>query len=174
MSNVQSALDNVKELYREFIGTPAPELPPQSYTAFPPGVDPIHHAMEEAERLRVLSKQVAAAPSLQAWAPPADTYRSTDGLVFYVEIPGVHKEDLKVFVVGGECVVRGERKFLQQKEAIHPLSLERPWGPFERRFTLPPGVHAGRIHAHSKDGILEIRVLAEGPSEEGELNVEVE
>jgi HSP20 family protein len=130
--------------------------------------------VEEVERLRLLSKQVAAAPSMRAWTPPADTYRSTDGLVLYVEIPGVHKEDLKVFVVGGECVVRGERKFLRQKETIHPLSLERPWGQFERRFALPPGVHAGRIQARSKDGILEIHVLAEGPTDEGELNVEVE
>jgi HSP20 family protein len=173
MNNVQSALNNVKELYRELVGVPAPELPPNSYTSFPPGVDPIRHAVAEVERLQVLSKQVAAAPSLQAWAPPADTYRSADGLVFYLEIPGVHKEDLKVFVVGGECVVRGERKFVQKTDAIQPLSIERPWGLFERRFTLPPGVHAGRIQARSKDGILELHVMAEGQAEEGEMNIEV-
>jgi HSP20 family molecular chaperone IbpA len=77
-------------------------------------------------------------------------------------------------VVGGECVVLGERKFVQKRDAIHPLSIERPWGLFERRFALPPGVHAGRVQAHCKDGILELRVDAESTAPEGEMNVEVE
>jgi HSP20 family protein len=174
MNHVENALDNVKELYQEFFGIPAPKVVPESYKPFPPGVDPIHHAIEEVQRLKVLSKQVAAAPSPSAWTPRADTYRSADGHIIYLEIPGVAREDLKVFMVSGECVVRGERKFVPRTEAIHPLMIERPWGLFERRFALPPGTDGAKVKARCKDGILELVITGEGNGSESGKNIEVE
>jgi HSP20 family protein len=174
MNHVENALNNVKELYQEFVGSPAPEVPPESFSPFPPKVDPIHHAIEEVERLKVLSKQVAAAPSPIAWAPRADTYRSTDGHIVYLEIPGVAKEDLKVFVVNGECVVRGERKFVPRKKPIHPLMIERPWGLFERRFALGEGTQGANVKATCRDGILELVITSVGGGGENERNIEVE
>jgi HSP20 family protein len=172
MQNVQSALNEVKELYQQIVGKPAPAIPPSSYVSFPPGVDPVHHAIEEVEQLRRLSRQVAAAPALPVWAPRADTFLSRDGLVIRMEIPGVSREEVKVLVAGGECIVRGERK--QATEELRPLGLERPWGPFERRFLLPTGVHPEKVSARFRDGVLELRIAGDGDGIPGEMTVEVE
>jgi HSP20 family protein len=173
MENVQAALNEVKELYKEVLGTPAPDISPNSYVAFPPGVDPIDHAMEEVKRLKALSEQMAAAPTLSAWAPPADMYTTSDGLIIYMELGGVEKEDLKVLVAGGECIVRGERKFVPGPEVTRPVSIERPWGKLERRFVLPPGVNPERVTARYRNGILELRIAGDGSGIPGEMTVEV-
>jgi HSP20 family protein len=174
MQSVESALNDVKELYEKFTGAPAPEIPPTSYVSFPPGVDPVHHAIEEVERLRQLTRQVAAAPSHAAWTPLADVYVTSEGMVLFVEIPGVVKDDLKIFTVGGELVVRGERKHKPSAGTIRSLAIERGWGPFERRFALPAGAQPDRLKARYREGILEIRIAGEGDGIPGEMTIEVE
>ncbi|MGD8376041.1 MAG: Hsp20/alpha crystallin family protein [Acidobacteriota bacterium] len=174
MENVQKALDDVKMLYQEFVGRPAPEIAPAEYTSFPPGVDPIRHAVEEIDQLKRLSRQVAVAPHPTAWAPPADTFTGPGGMVIHLEIPGVAREDLKVFVVQGECVVRGDRRPTAGESELRPLCLERPWGSFERRFLLPSGTAPEKVQARYRDGILELRIGGDGDGIPGEMTVDVE
>jgi HSP20 family protein len=93
--------------------------------------------------------------------------------VVRLEIPGVSREDLKVFVVGGECVVRGERKPPQCAGTMRPVSLERPWGPFERRFVLPVGSRIDEMKARALEGVLEIRIPVEGIDVPKEQKIDV-
>jgi len=174
MENVQKALDDVKALYQEFVGPPAPEILPAGYTSFPPGVDPIRHAVEEIDQLKRLSRQVAVAPHPTAWSPPADTFSGPGGMVIRLEIPGVAREDLKVFLVHGECVVRGDRRPAPGEPELRPLSLERPWGSFERRFLLPSGTAPEKVQARYRDGILELQIGGDGDGIPGEMTVDVE
>lgn len=172
MQKVNEVLGEVKDLYREVVGTPAPEIRPESYAAFPPGVDPVRHAMEEVEHLKTLSGWMASMPKPVAWIPQADTFTTDDAYVIRLEIPGVKKEDLKVLVSGGDCVVSGQRLEPGYGE-MRPLSLERAWGSFERRFTLPPGGDPDKISAKFKDGLLELRIAVNGFGKPREKNVEV-
>ena len=68
------------------------------------------------------------------------------------------REDLKVLVASGECIVRGERKLPANTAGVRPLSIERPWGPFERRFVLPVGSKPESVIARYLEGVLELRV----------------
>lgn len=174
MQNVSAALNEVKELYQQFLGRPAPEIVPGSYLSFPPGVDPMNHALEEVEQLKKLSQHIATAPGPIAWVPRADTFATKDGLVMRLEIPGVDRETLKVVVTGSECVVRGERKAVVGEELMRPVVLERPWGHFERRFVLPAGTQPDRITARYREGVLELKVAGDGPGIQSEMTVEVE
>jgi HSP20 family molecular chaperone IbpA len=110
MQEVNQALSEVKELYQRILGRPAPELQPTSFVAFPPGVDPLNHALHEVQYLKQLSEQIAMAPRPVTWVPLADCYASKDTFVVRLEVPGIDRKDLKVFLTGGECLVRGERK----------------------------------------------------------------
>jgi HSP20 family protein len=174
MQNVSEALNEVKELYQQFLGRPAPEIVPGTYLSFPPGVDPKNHALEEVEQLKKLSQHIATSPGPIAWVPRADTFATKDGLVMRLEIPGVDRDTLKVVVSGSECVVRGERKAVAGEEWMRPVVLERPWGPFERRFFLPAGTPSERITARYREGVLELKVVSDGTSIPGEMTVEVE
>lgn len=172
MVEVNQAFQDVKQLYSKLIGQPAPEIPPDSYAAFPPGVDPLRHALKEVDYLKELSERMTASPTPISWVPSADTFATPDAFVVRMEIPGVDREGLKVLLLGGECVVRGERKPAGDTEKMRPLTLERHWGPFERRFMLPAGSHPDRITARFHEGILEVRVPVVAAEKPKEMNIE--
>lgn len=158
MQEVKQALDEVKDLYQKILGRPAPDLEPGTFVSFPPGVDPLDHAVHEVQYLKQLSEQVAMAPRPMAWVPLADCFASKGEYVIRLEVPGVPRDDLKIFIAGGECVVRGERKQPETFVGMQPVIVEQSWGPFERRFPLPAGFIADKVVAHYENGVLEIHI----------------
>ncbi|MCS6857623.1 MAG: Hsp20/alpha crystallin family protein [Sandaracinaceae bacterium] len=58
----------------------------------------------------------------------------------------------------GVLTLKGERKLEHEdnKDGYHRI--ERWYGAFQRQFTLPRSVDVEHIEAHSKDGILTIRI----------------
>jgi len=105
--------------------------------------------------------------------PPADSFVTEDEFVVQLELPGVSREDLKVFVVAGECIVRGERKPPRCVGAMRPMTLERPFGNFERRFVLPVGSRVDDMKARVSEGLLELRIPVEGMDSPKEQTVEI-
>lgn len=172
MQPVMQALDEVKELFETVIGQPAPEISPQQYAAFPPGTDPREHVLQEVDYLKQLSRQVAESRLPPRWVPRADAALTKDDFVLQVEVPGVRREDVKVSVVGGECIIRGERK-RDPTTPWQPLAMECPIGAFERRCQLPAGAKLDAIAARCADGILEIKVPIDVPTQPGEAKIEV-
>ncbi len=173
MPEITETLDEVKDLYQKVLGQPAPEIEPSSYLAFPPGVDPFHHAVDEVRRLKQLSEQVVEAPEPIAWIPIADSLVKDDAYEIWLEIPGVERDKLKVFVTGAECVVRGERKPPEVMKELRPLTVERQWGTFERRFVLPVGCSPDHVTARYAEGVLHVRVVIDRAAMRKEMKVEV-
>jgi len=67
---------------------------------------------------------------------------------------GRRSQDVHVEAEGNLLSITGERK----AEEKGPEYRETFYGKFERRFTLPQGVDAGKISAHYEHGVLELRV----------------
>lgn len=173
MQALDQALEEVKSLHLKVVGQPAPDLEPRSYAPFPPNVDPIQCALSDVRALKELWERSNVAPRT-AWMPPADVHATDAELVVHVEIPGISREDVKVLLVGGECVVRGERKPPAHAGKMRPLALERPWGAFERRFLLPAGSRADEMRARISLGLLELRIPLERLDDEREQKIEVD
>lgn len=173
MQAVSQALDEVKDLYRKVVGQPVPKIDESSFIGFPLGVDPLNYAIEEVRQIKQLTEQMKTRPEPVTWVPHADTYRTRDAFVVRVELAGVPAEDLKVLVQGGECVINGKRKLPEIDEELRPIAVERPWGPFERRFTLPPGSHPDKVTARYSDGVLEVRIVVDGDNVPKEMKVDV-
>lgn len=173
MQDINATLDEVKDLYQKVLGQPAPDIEPSSYLSFPPGVDPLHHAVDEVLQLKKLSEQVTSAPELISWVPVADSLIKDDAYEIWLEIPGVERDKLKVFVTGTECVVRGERTPPEALKKLRPLTVERQWGKFERRFVLPVGGSPDHITARYADGVLQVRVIIDRSAMRKEMKVEV-
>src|SRR5882672_12771433 len=81
-----------------------------------------------------------------------ETYRKDSGYVVRVDLPGVDPKDVHVEAEGNVLSITGERK----GEEKGPEYRETLYGRFERRFTLPQGVDAGKISAHYEHGVLEL------------------
>jgi len=173
MQEVSQMLNQLRDLYSQVLGQPAPEIQPGFYAPFPPGVDPLQHAAHEVHHLQQFSQQLAQRQAPLAWVPRADCFTTDDNYLIRLEIPGVERESLKVLVTNGECVVRGERKLPTDSPGLRPVNLEREWGPFERRFVLPPGFHAEKVSARFSEGLLELKVDVADQGITKEMKVEV-
>ena len=88
------------------------------------------------------------------WTPRVETYRKDNDYVVRVDLPGVDPNDVHVEAEGNLLSITGERKSEEKGSEYR----ETFYGKFERRFTLPQGVEAGKISAHYAHGVLEIRV----------------
>jgi HSP20 family protein len=174
MQELEQALEETRALHQKVLGQPAPDLAPQAYLPFPPGVDPIRTALAEVAQLKELWERARLMPRPASWIPPADVLTTGGELVVRLEIPGISREDVKVLFVGNECIVRGERKAPAYSGDPRPLAIERPWGPFERRFPLPAGARAAGTKARMASGLLELRIPLEQLEPEREQKIDVE
>ena len=91
-----------------------------------------------------------------AWAPVADVYETTEGLVFCLEIPGLVQSDIDVRLENDELVVQGERAMARVGGAEQFHRVERSYGKFARRFRLPSHIDRGSVAASYDNGVLTI------------------
>jgi HSP20 family molecular chaperone IbpA len=54
------------------------------------------------------------------------------------------------------------------------VSIERPWGAFERRFLLPAGCRASELKARISAGLLELRIPLDRSGVEREQKIDVD
>ena len=91
------------------------------------------------------------------WYPVVDVRETNDALELKAELPGVTIEDVDVSVENGVLTIAGEKKQDWQESAEGGFHmLERRYGRFERRFTLPRSVDAEKVAAHFDHGVLTV------------------
>lgn len=99
------------------------------------------------------------APFAQSWTPAVDIYEDANGeLVLKAELPAVRREDIKVSMEGLTLTLEAERHVDTNVQRDRYHRIERGYGSFQRSFTLPASVDAGRISASYEDGLLTIRL----------------
>ena len=85
-------------------------------------------------------------------APAATILETTDGYTLEVEMPGVGKENLEMWVEKNELTILGRRSMPPvEGTLIHRES--RPEN-FRRSFELDPSIDAGRISAKIEQGVV--------------------
>ncbi|MDH3457537.1 MAG: Hsp20/alpha crystallin family protein [Gemmatimonadota bacterium] len=92
------------------------------------------------------------------WCPVVDVHETEDALILQAELPGLKADDVSLSVENGVLTISGEKKqqFEEGKEGTEYHLVERRYGHFERRFTLPRTVDPERVVADFSDGILRI------------------
>jgi len=92
-----------------------------------------------------------------SWVPPVDIYESADkALVIKVELPEMKREAIAVTVEQGALTVSGERPWPAEVPRGDVRRVERAYGRFSRRFSLPTAVDAGAVAADYRDGVLTV------------------
>jgi HSP20 family protein len=85
-------------------------------------------------------------------APAATVLENTDGYSLEVEMPGVNKENLEMWVENNELTILGRRSApVVEGTRIHQES--RPEN-FRRSFELDPSIDAGKISAKIEQGVV--------------------
>ena len=92
----------------------------------------------------------------KTWLPAVDIFENDDNLTIRAEIPGMKTEDIKVEVEDGVLTLHGEKKRQDEIDKANSYRMERVYGGFTRRFSLPTAVDASKVAATYKDGVLEL------------------
>ncbi|MGE3179486.1 MAG: Hsp20/alpha crystallin family protein [Vicinamibacterales bacterium] len=90
------------------------------------------------------------------WAPAVDIRETDKAFAVKVDLPDVKKEDLKVEMHDGILTIEGERKQEKEEKGDRFHRIERQYGTFVRRFTMPAKVDEANVAAEFKDGVLTI------------------
>jgi HSP20 family protein len=93
-----------------------------------------------------------------SWAPSVDITENEEAFVLHADIPGVKPEDIEVSMDNGVLTIKGERKTEDKTEKENFRRVERQYGMFYRRFTLPDTANAEKIEAHSEHGVLKVTI----------------
>src|SRR5688500_16980535 len=90
------------------------------------------------------------------WAPAVDIKEEADKFVIHADIPGVKPEEIDISMENGVLTIKGEKKSEAKTEKEGYKLVERTYGSFYRRFSLPDTANAEAISAASKHGVLEV------------------
>ena len=85
-------------------------------------------------------------------APVATVLENTDGYMLEVEMPGVTKENLEMWVENNELTILGRRS----TPSVEGTLIHRESRPenFRRSFELDPSIDAGKISAKIEQGVV--------------------
>ncbi len=85
-------------------------------------------------------------------APVASVYENADGYTLQVEMPGVNKEGLEMWVENNELTIIGRRS--QLPVAGTTIHRESRRENFRRAFELDPSIDAGKVSAKIEQGVV--------------------
>jgi len=130
-------------------------LYPTLWTRQAPNVwDEIFNIRNEFDRLLGRSETQVTS----GWLPVVDVRETKNEVMLQAELPGIMPEDVDVSVENGVLSISGEKKaeVREGEEGGDFHLVERRYGRFERRFTLPRSVDAEKVSADFENGILTI------------------
>jgi len=92
------------------------------------------------------------------WAPSVDIKEDDKSFTLLADIPGVEPKDIEVTMDNNVLTIKGERQSEKKSEEENYKRVERQYGVFYRRFTLPDTADAEAIDAHSEHGVLKVTI----------------
>lgn len=107
------------------------------------------------------------------WMPAVDLVEKDDEYVAKVELPGVHKDDVKITLQDNILTIRGEKKEEKETKNSNYHRLERSYGSFQRSFTLPTSVRQDKVEAEYRDGVLTITLPKAEEAKRKQIEVKV-
>ncbi|MBA2483259.1 MAG: Hsp20/alpha crystallin family protein [Nitrosomonas sp.] len=105
------------------------------------------------------------------WAPAVDIKEEADKFVLHADIPGVKPEEIDISMDGDVLTIKGEKKTEATTEKEHFKRVERTYGSFYRRFSLPDTANPDEIAAVSRNGVLVITIPKRQAVQPKKINV---
>jgi len=100
-----------------------------------------------------------ATKELQKFVPKIDVSETDDAILVHAELPGLKKDDVKIELKDGALEIKGEKK-METKEGDDKkfTRIERVYGSFYRRISVPREVEPNKVNAKFENGLLEIQI----------------
>ena len=112
--------------------------------------------LSQLQRELTHNNAVEGSTATAEWAPAVDIKEEADKFVLHADIPGVKPEEMDINMEDGVLTIKGEKKTEAKTDEEGYKRIERTYGTFYRRFSLPDTANSDAISAQSKHGVLEI------------------
>jgi HSP20 family protein len=112
--------------------------------------------------------------AMEVSMPAVDLFEEKEDIVVKAEIPGMDKENIEVNLADHTLTIKGEKKKEDEVKEENYYRAERSYGSFVRTLELPKEVHADKVKATFKNGVLEIRMPKTEQAKAKEIKVKVE
>lgn len=93
-----------------------------------------------------------------SFVPRADIFEDEKSFQIHLAAPGMNKEDFKIELKDNYLSISGERKFKKEEKEGSYHFIESQYGSFNRSFSLPDFIDAGKINAVYNNGVLEVEI----------------
>ncbi|MGC2425324.1 MAG: Hsp20/alpha crystallin family protein [Nitrospirota bacterium] len=90
------------------------------------------------------------------WSPAVDVYETEKEIVLTAELPGVSQEDIVLTVLDNVLTLKGDRRFERDVKHENFYRIERNYGNFHRKFSMPCDVDSAKTSANFNDGLLKV------------------
>jgi HSP20 family protein len=114
------------------------------------------------------------ADEMEISAPAVDVFEDKDDIVVKAELPGIEKDNIEVNLTDHHLTIKGEKKKEEEVKDEHYYRSERSYGSFMRTVELPKDVHADKVKASFRNGILEVRLPKTEDAKAKEIKVKVD
>jgi HSP20 family protein len=118
-----------------------------------------------------LRREMDTSLSTSDWVPAVDIKETDDHFMIVADIPGVAPEDIEVQMENGVLTIKGERETEKTEEKDDFKRIERSFGSFYRRFSLPETADPDSIEAKSHNGVLEITINKQEKTQPRKISV---
>ncbi|KAF9953315.1 hypothetical protein BGZ72_005502 [Mortierella alpina] len=95
-------------------------------------------------------------PAVDLISPTVDVFENDKGWTIRVDLPGVHKEDIKVDASDNSVTLSAESKFSEEHKSENVRYQERRYGMYSRTIPLPDSVDRNKIDAKFQNGVLNL------------------
>ncbi|HZD42173.1 MAG TPA: Hsp20/alpha crystallin family protein [Terriglobales bacterium] len=113
-------------------------------------------------------------PMMEIAVPAIDLYEEKDDVVIKAELPGMEKDDIQVNLADHSLTIKGEKKKEEEVKEKNYYRSERAYGSFIRTVDLPTDIHADKVKASFKNGVLEVRLPKTEEAKKREIKVKVD
>ena len=125
--------------------------------------DPFRELEDLSSRLSTYFNQparpaTADVDGFSRWAPAIDVQETDAEYLVKADLPEVPKADVKVALERGILTIEGERKQEKEEKGKKFHRVERTYGKFVRRLSVPSEVDEQKIAAEFKEGVLTVHL----------------
>jgi HSP20 family protein len=107
----------------------------------------------QVQQKREVEKKEETTIPARVFLPNADIYETNDALNVVLEMPGVDKNSVEIWVEDGVLKIDGRLDF-SKYQGLQPLYTEYNVGHYSRSFRLSSKIDQNNIGAELKDGVL--------------------
>lgn len=112
---------------------------------------------------------------LSTFVPSIEVSEDKEHVKVQAELPGLDENDIQLTLTanGDQLILKGEKKFEEERKEESFYRSERAYGSFQRVVALPVRVNAEKVNATFKDGVLSVKLAKLPENETGSRQIRI-